>query len=173
MEAPPDNVIRRKTPRLEFRADDRGRPPKRRESQLNCPDGIKDAKDAQVDVARANLEIAEMQFQLITSPVFPRIEYVIAPYVQAVVAAETKVQKLKTGGSRDQATLELNVAVARADVERFQAAPLLKVAEAAQGVAYTQRFPFAWTDPNPCGLGQLPGKLPTFTEIEVRAGSTP
>ena len=52
-------------------------------------------------------------------PAMPQIENIIVPYQQAVVIATARVQKLKTGGSHDQATLDLNVAVARSNVDRF------------------------------------------------------
>src|SRR6185295_13800545 len=54
-------------------------------------------------------------------PTMPQIEYVITPYQQDLAIATARAQKLRTGGSRDQATLDRNVAVARADVSRFQA----------------------------------------------------
>src|SRR5262249_49113723 len=78
--------------------------------------------DAGVDQARADLEVAEMQQQLLISPVLPQIGHVIAPLQQAIVVAGARLQKLTTGGNSDQATLDLHIALARAETARLEAA---------------------------------------------------
>jgi hypothetical protein len=79
----------------------------------NCSDHRKEAAEAGIEVAARKRDIAEQQLQLLTNPAQPQILYVVAPLAEAATAAGAKLQKLATGGSRDQQTLDLAVAVAQ------------------------------------------------------------
>jgi hypothetical protein len=80
-----------------------------------------DSLVAAIDKARAELVQAEQEDKLVWDPAPEQFQHVVEPARQAVVAAEAQLRKLQTGGSRDQATLELNAATARAELDRLQA----------------------------------------------------
>jgi hypothetical protein len=89
--------------------------------QPNCPSGRKDALVANIDRAQALVVAAEQQLKLLKDPTFPQIGYVIEPYRQAVIGATALVDKLKTGNNRDAISLDLDVDLARAEVDRLEA----------------------------------------------------
>ena len=90
-------------------------------SQPSCPDDQSDSLRATSDAWVAMRQKAELELKRHTDPA-STIKNYLAPYEQAVRKAELAIQKLKSGGSSDRATLELNVAVAQADVDKILAA---------------------------------------------------
>ena len=90
-------------------------------SKPSCPDDQSDSLQATSDAWVAMRQKAELELKRHTDPA-PTIKNYLAPYEQAVRKAELAIQKLKAGGSSDLATLELNVAVAQADVDKILAA---------------------------------------------------
>ena len=95
-------------------------PPERTVAHIQCQGGLVDAKMANVDEAEANLVGAQSDLKKLVNPAEPEWSYTWQPYQLAVDAAELRVQKLRTGASRDAATLELNVALARTEIDRLQ-----------------------------------------------------
>jgi hypothetical protein len=93
----------------------------RKITTVKCSSGRVAALNAEIDRARALLTVAEQDLKLLTDPAQPQILNVIAPYQQAVVAADAQVRKLKSGGSRDATSLALDVATAGAEVNRLEA----------------------------------------------------
>src|SRR6185503_5562984 len=61
------------------------------------------------------------QLKLLTNPSPKQIAHFVIPLQQEVVIAQARLQKLKTGGLQDDATLKRNVARAQADVDGLKA----------------------------------------------------
>jgi hypothetical protein len=133
-------------------------------TEIECSDDLRDALRAQEEgiagFALVPAAILSLLTQLETNE---KLQVLVAGKKSAVAIATAELQKLKTGGTFDEPALQREVETTGAMVQCWQAF----VVEAKQGILPEQPRPYMWTDPNPCGLFQLPGKLPSLREQQV------
>jgi hypothetical protein len=135
-------------------------------SDLRCTDDQKDVLDAAADGLEGyQLAPAALLSQLTELCCNERLQTIVQGLKSALDIATARLQKVKTGGNDDAARLDL---FARAALSTRDCRSAL-VAIAGLGAPLPPSPPpFAWSDPDPCAIDQLPGKIPPFLEQDVR-----
>jgi hypothetical protein len=138
------------------------------DTRFKCPDDLKDVYEAIAEGLEGSRLVPVAALSLLTEVATnEKLQVLVAGLKAKVVEAEQYLAKVRTGGAVDATTLDRDVAAARGVLECRQAV----LAGANAGELFRQESPFAWTDPDPCALRQLPGKLPPFSELDVRISS--
>ena len=94
-------------------------PKTRSDSQIHCPNDLTDALDADIDRAKAQLTAAENELTFLTDPSPAQFAHLAEPLRQGVVAAEARLQKVKTGGAYDSVALDFGIVTAQSEVDRL------------------------------------------------------